>query len=433
VKRLLADQMGLGKTWIALHLIPQGWGAILTGPVNAKEVWAQHVAMLRPEMTIKKLKSRKEFDLPVSNEAVIGNYEQIEGSIGALAKYHPNKIVLIIDEIHLIKSPNAKRTKDIRKLAENIRDQGGLVYGLTGTAVLNGESLEIWNHLVTLGIQDIAFPGGFPEMCKLGGMGKITVPNGRGGFVDTWKQVRDPQPEFAERLRRVMLRRTRKDVFKDTPAKVYHKILIPLEGAKGRELRALLESLRKDLVRYGNRDILEVMGDPLVLETFSIIRKASADLKITEMFKWIAEHEENFPREGDFYPEPLLVASAHVEPIESLRKLPGWRIISGAVKSEERGEIAQEFRDGKLAGVGFTIAAGGEGINLCRQGARRMLFVDCDWRPGKMSQAEDRLRPHQLKESCEYSYLVLDHPLEVKVWETLMRKKDYNEKAGLGE
>jgi SNF2 family DNA or RNA helicase len=118
---------------------------------------------------------------------------------------------------------------------------------------------------------------------------------------------------------------------------------------------------------------------------------------------------------------PLVVFSAHVEPVRSLGSREGWAFIDGSTSATDRLRIEEEFQAGKLRGVAMSIKAAGVAITLTR--AWKALFVDMDWTPAGNAQAEDRLcRIGQGSGKVEIVQMASDHPLDLRVLELLREK-----------
>lgn len=434
--RLLADDMGLGKTRMALHLIPIGWGAIVVSPVNARGEWAEECQKLFPDIKISPIKTKGQFRLPLKDELIICNYEQVNSREAPMVAYLGHKVVLICDEMHLIKNPEAQKTISLRAIASAILDCRGRVYGLTGTPLLN-RATELWQHAVTLGMQDYLFPGGWPEFTKLGGLGKRIVDHtywdGKRKVtrkVEKWVQVHLPLPEFSNRISRMVIRRTRKDVFPQTPPKIRKFVSVPVAGEGSDEVKKVLKELSSSMQ---GEDIETSLNCPLRLKDISRMRKLASEVKYPYVLDWVTEHEELYPKEKDGYPCPIIVAGHHTEALKRLASREDWMHITGDCSADQRKQTAQLFKEGKLAGVAISITAGGQGINLWREGANRMLFIEEDFRPGFNLQMEDRLRPHLISQQCEYTYLRLNHPIDVLVSENRRQKMELINHVGLGE
>jgi len=118
---------------------------------------------------------------------------------------------------------------------------------------------------------------------------------------------------------------------------------------------------------------------------------------------------------------PLVVFSAHVEPVRSLGARAGWAYIDGSTSMEDRERIVDQFQNGKMPGIALSIRAAGVGLTLTR--AWKAVFVDLDWTPAGNAQAEDRLcRIGQTHDHIEIVQMVSDHPLDLRVLELLAEK-----------
>ena len=137
------------------------------------------------------------------------------------------------------------------------------------------------------------------------------------------------------------------------------------------------------------------------------------------MLELVESHEEE--------EVPLIVFSAHRNPIIELGKRDGWEIITGDTKSEERQKIVNRFQAGELRGVGLTIQAGGVGLTLTK--AWKAIFVDLDWTPALNQQAEDRLCRIGQTRPVEIVRLVSDHVLDKHILNLLSSKISLFEKA----
>jgi superfamily II DNA or RNA helicase len=148
-------------------------------------------------------------------------------------------------------------------------------------------------------------------------------------------------------------------------------------------------------------------------EDFSKVRKALAKARIPAM--------EEFCQDCEDQDVPLVVFSAHRDPIDKLADRPGWAVITGDTPAAKRQEICDRFQRGELLGIGLTIAAGGIGINLTR--AWMALMVDQDWTPALNNQAIARLlRIGQESDKVNIVQMVSNHPLDIHVHQLLADK-----------
>jgi SNF2 family DNA or RNA helicase len=131
------------------------------------------------------------------------------------------------------------------------------------------------------------------------------------------------------------------------------------------------------------------------------------------MLQYVEEYESNA--------EPLIVFSAHRDPIDLFLDREGWAVITGDTPSKERTEIAEAFQQGKYRGLAGTIEAAGVAITLTY--ACHELFVDEEWTPGLNDQARRRVLRHGQKRSVSIDILVANHPLDRRVAEILSGKR----------
>jgi SWI/SNF-related matrix-associated actin-dependent regulator 1 of chromatin subfamily A len=413
-KRLLADDMGLGKTVQTLMALPKDCAAMAIVPSSLKYNWQQEANKWRPDLKATVLNGGKSFRLPAFGEIVIVNYdilpEYVEPKkISATSKSwevqvnwpspemsnHAKNIILIIDEAHRVKNYKAKRSKRVKGLCMS----ASRVWALTGTPLENRPQ-DLFGILETLQMQMKVF-GGWNKFVKY----MNGYQDGWGGYV--WGA---PNPIVPELLRRVMLRRKRKDVLPDLPDKSITYIKVPLPN----ELKNHMDNLWS---KHGKSFKTKELPP---FEEFSEIRQKLAASRVDSLVDLVEDHEED--------DVPLVVFSAHLEPLDKLGERDGWAKITGSTSPENRQKVVNEFQAGKLKGVAVSIRAGGVGLTLTR--AWKAIFVDLDWVPGANQQAEDRIcRIGQTSNKCEIVRMVSDHPLDLHVLELIQWKMGLIEKS----
>lgn len=419
----------------ALVALPDGAPVLVVGPPVAKAVWRRHVADWRPDLTPVVLRGRGSFRWPRSGEAVITAYpilprapEEVEAedAIGEIAANPlisreeddlfsaarggaPSEpvpgTVLIADEAHAVKNPKAARTMRTRALAEAVLARGGRCWLLTATPMLNKPD-ELWAVLETAGLGQAAF-GSFWRFV-----------HGFGGWRDrrgdwNWSE---PGPAIAEGLRRVMLRRMKRDVLKDLPPKIFREVEVEIDLATRRICDRAIEALAAAGISLA--EILEAEANAAstiegaAFEEMSAARAALAKAKIAAALDLVEEYEEA--------ETPIVVFSAHRAPIEALAARPGWGAILGGVSEDARERVQDDFQGGRLRGVACTIRAGGVAITLTR--AQGAIFVDRDYSPLVTRQAEDRIHRIGQEGSVVITRLVADHELDRRLAEIEQEK-----------
>jgi SNF2 family DNA or RNA helicase len=327
---------------------------------------------------------------------------------------------LIVDECHQYKNYKSLRSKKVKELSKAVK----VVWFLTGTPLMNRPQ-DLYGILEAGHMNALGNWFKFVELFN-------GYKNGYGGY-----EFGMPSPEVPERMKRIMLRRLKSEVLKDLPPKTYQRIEV--SGLSKELITRLNDFVLASAVREGLIDKDDVT--PKLLKDKAMVEELASKLEMTELpaFKEFSEirallAEARIPsmlEEVESYEEsetPLIVFSAHRLPILELGKRQGWKIITGDVSPEARRDIVHEFQDGKLKGIGLTIAAGGVGITLTH--ASNVLFVDLDWVPALNLQAEDRcVRIGQTANKVLIKRMSSSHPLDKHMQELIEYKIELAYKA----
>lgn len=448
-----------GKTWEFVAAMPSMAPVLLVTPSAVKLEWARAVRYLRPKFSVFIVRRKVEWRWPRPGEVVICGYEvlppsrfEVERAAVAVAdalgiKTPPrpwtdpeirrrirrelleagaptkapaewgrlNRVeadrarvtrpyagtLIGADEAHRARNPEAAVTLRFRDLSVTARGEGGRVWLLTGTPLMNRMD-DLWTVLQGAGLGVRAFsprPG-------------ASAREARGQFdIDALFPGR-----VAEKLKPVMLRRRREDVLPDLPAKLRDTVEVELDA----ETERFADSVVQGLLAVGI-DLKTATLDALMTaslksverERMSELRKKLAAAKVPALLEMV----EDLEAEG----VPLVVFADHRAPLDVLAKRDGWGRITGDESVEQKQETKDAFQAGTLRGVAVSIKAGGVGITLTR--AWRAIFVDYPWVPPLVWQAEDRLvRIGQKAQKVHLTRLVAAHVLERRVDELLAQK-----------
>lgn len=441
---LLGDDMGLGKTIQALTAFPKGARVLVVGPAVAKGVWARECRRWRPDLTPIVLSGRGSFRWPSAGELVVLNYDVLPAVVDtkgrkpgarptdaaswwkcwskewakigeAAAAAHvlatvPRGVVIVSDEAHALKGGNStQRGARFRALSRAVRDNGGRAWGLTATPLLNTPP-ELWAVLTAFGLEKEAF-GSWPNFKRIGG-GYDTR------FGTDWDPERMDKAALQAGLYRVMLRRMKVDVLKDLPPKTYSEVMVEIPAKVSKLCDAALALIESsglgsadDLIALANK----TKGSSVAFETMSKARAALATAKLEAAIELI----EAFEDAG----EPVVVFSAHRNPIDVLATRPGWAAITGDTPPAERTRIEEAFQAGHLKGVAGTIKAAGVAITLTR--ASNAIKIDEEWNPALNNQADDRIYRIGTTKPVVITRLVADHPLDIRIAELLAKKQAF--------
>jgi len=402
---LLSDDPRVGKTAQLLRALPPGASAIVVCPAVARLVWREEIRKWRPELTA--VVSTPLYP-PRRGEVAIVSYDGLVEAVDRQRICHQPlaHAQVIADEIHWCKSGGAQRTQAVRKLARRCRG----IWGASGTPLV-GTPEDLWGVLVTLGLHEEVFPLDMEStrewfdshhaafLAAFNARRMWIRRNGELVQLNRWKYG-EPAEWVREHLSRVMLRRTRADVAPHLPPKQYVTLPVPAPD----DLREHLDELAR---RWEDPDELppfEAMAGARAALARSRIRAALQQARI------MAEAG------------PLVVFSAHVEPLTAFRLFPRAGVIVGATPDEERDALIRKFQRSQLALLAVSIGAGGVAIDLSR--ASQALFVDLSWTPGDNAQAEDRLISMTKREPVQVTRMVSDHPLDLHVLGVLARKQE---------
>lgn len=411
---LLADDMGLGKTIQALIALPANASAVITCPNSLKWNWYDEGLKWRPDLNFVVCEGRKGWIDPSPGTVVIINYailpvflspKKIKDENGKPVLDRKGKFTYedvtpeatrvalanaigIFDEIQKAKNWKAARSKKVTTICTHL----GKVWAATGTPLMN-RPLDLWGILSALGLNWEVFGSWKTFVRCFNG-----YHNGYG-----WEFDGPSGPEVAERLRRVMLRRTKAEVLKDLPPKQYTTLRINgLSKEVYREMDRLLKKWEKTL---GAKQLPP-------FEEFSGLRAKIAAARIPAVIEFI----ENYEEAGT----PLVVFSAHRAPVDTLGEREGWATITGDTPAKERRNIVADFQAGAYKGLALTIQAGGEGLTLTK--SSDTLFVDLDWTPALNTQAEDRTHRIGQVNAVNIYRMVSDHDLDRHVTDLLIEK-----------
>ena len=389
---LLGDEMGLGKTIQALAAAPEDSPVLVIVPKLAKGVWSREAAKWRPDLTTSTLAGRGSFRWPTPGELVITNYDVLSDSVPEC----PTGVTMVCDEAHVCKSERSLRGQRCQLLGRAVRARGGRVWLLTGTPLLNRPT-EVWGILKVADLAEEAFG---------------SLKRFRAFFGDDLDAA--PTVEGADMLKRVMLRRRKRDVLTELPPKSYITIDVAIDEETRRICDEVVEKM-KELGISIDRAVAVALknSDDVAFELISFVRAAIATAKIPAMMDMVYLYEH--------YEEPLVIFSAHRAPIDFLAERPGWATVTGDTPPKERTAIEEAFQRGEILGIAATIAAGGTAITLTRGAS--VLFVDKAWTPALNEQAEDRCCRIGQVRGVQVTELVADHVLDQRVSAALSRKQ----------
>ncbi len=242
--------------------------------------------------------------------------------------------------------------------------------------------------------------------------------------------------ELQERLRAtVMVRRLKKDVLTELPAKRRQVVVMATNGAAA-AVRAeqeawsrhesAIEEARADLDlahAAGDKAAYEAAAKRLQLaakvafEEISLARHAVAVAKIPH----VLEHVDGMLEEGV---EKVILFAHHHDVVDALAAHYGDQAVTltGQTALEDRQAAVDRFQADPSCKVFIgSITAAGVGLTLTA--ASHVVFAELDWVPANVSQAEDRAHRIGQHNAVLVQHLVLDGSLDARMAHILVEKQ----------
>ena len=392
-RALLADEMGLGKTvqalyWLRTH--KDALPAVVVCPAYLKDNWASETAHWSRRMVPVVLHGRK----------ADGNYCQPHKSWGRTLWISNYDIILptkkrvkkkvvrikhtwtellkkcgirtvIIDEGHYIKNKSTLRARGVVELCEAVPH----LLILTGTPVEN-RPFELWYLLHLL------VPGLFRSRWRFGQ--EFCDPR-YNGFGWEFKGATKPKKLHRLLIKHCMIRRMKKDVLKDLPAKQYADITVSLPSKFQKEYDAARTDFKAWLEARGASD--EAVERSLrgeALTRMGALLQIAAMGKVPTATQWVLDTLEQEPA--------VVLFTVHVAVARGIAKAlraagVKARSVTGQTKNVQ--ELVNRFQSGKLQVLVGTFKRMGTGVTLTR--ASQVGIVELPWSPGVQEQGADRL------------------------------------------
>ncbi len=237
---LLADEPGLGKTAQALLAAQasNSYPLLAVVPNVVKTSWAREAGMWTPNHPVTVIHSDGE-TVDAFSDIVIVNYDILDRHVGWLGMHGFRGMV--VDEAHFIKNKSSLRSRNVLKLADQIRARTPrpLLMALTGTPLINDieDFLAIWQFLGWIGETE---PG--PVLLDALERTELTPADS-----DFYPAARQAVIDLG------IVRRRKVDVAADIPARRIADMPVELEGGLGASIREAERALAARLVRRYER------------------------------------------------------------------------------------------------------------------------------------------------------------------------------------
>lgn len=416
-KFLILDDMRVGKTLQALCavVLKARWPVLVVCPNNVKDVWAKHIEQYFPDLSYVVVggnpRERTE-QLATRADITIAHYEAIRIHTRLIAVNRrpvaKGEFVdrewgaIILDELHHIKSPEAKQTQMVHQLNAPVKIL------LSGTPILNGRLEELWGPL------HFAWPKKFRTYWSF----TVKYCIVKRGQIVGYKNV--------EELRRFMLANS---IRRLNPSQLEHRVLnVDLTE----EQRRLYEEIRDEMVLWMEDGKKKSIRDIMV---------RSARLKEA---CFSPELYGGSPTSSKIIALKSLVAKLLKEPGNKVIVFSQWARATRIIRRElgtyaksvayVDGDVKLKLRDAERERFQVdpdcrifigTIRANFEGIAL--HAATHVVFTDLEWVPAWNDQATRRALTREPKPiPVQVIEIRARDSIEEHVLEVLNRKRLMN-------
>lgn len=419
--RLLADEMGVGKTRTAAAAVVllNHFPCVIVCPVQVKYTWADEIAAICPDAKVTVISGRTE-PFRTGSHFYIINRDIVSFRVDQLRQLVPRQ--LVIDEAHQCGGYGTKILLALFNLSASVRKAGGGVLALTGTPITNDYTdVHRIFCLMAPGVfgHKTAFEARYcPEKIFkdkiFGGMfrgkprwmvAKEYADAKKNGLVP--KATEEAVAELSKTVRQWWLRRTRKSVWKVIPHET-HLWRVDIEDAEvaaaDKEARAAMQS-----------GAVEDNG------AFAHVRRLVAEAKIPLVIEWA----DNFLEQTG---EKLVVMCWHVEVGKALQKHFGKAAVTVGGTAESKTAAMNAFQTDPSVRLCVCNVKASTGTTLTA--ARCVLFAEMPWTWSDFCQAKDRVnRIGQEADTLDYTVCIAAGTVEEIVWKIVNRKKDLTEKV----
>jgi len=420
-RALIGDEMGLGKTIISLawtQLHNEQTPVIVVCPASLKNNWAREilkwteadkVIIINGSTNIRSI-TKDDFkgkiikgDTPLmGHRYIILNYEMVSKWKDKILEIDPKCIIL--DECHYIKNYKAKRTISTIDLAKSIPHQ----IALSGTPMLN-KPIELWTTV------NLLSPTVFDNFMDFA---YTYCSANRGGYGWDFNGASNLNELHVKLAENCMLRRLKKDVLDELPAKTRNTIILGMGGDGERQYNKAYHNLLDFLIEEKKKTKKQADRSMTaeVLVRIGALRQTIAKAKLPAAREWL----HNALDSGM---EKVVVFVHHHDTVDALYeefkdiavKVTGHESINDRDSNVQAFQMNDDIR--MLIGT-----FGAAGIGLTMTAASDVVMLELPWRPSDLTQAEDRLHRIGQEKKVTAWYLLASDTIDEYMADLLERK-----------
>lgn len=405
---MLLDEQGLGKTLQAIEAVNRSDSKLLVVvcPAIMQGTWLHHVTKY----------------LNKDIEYIIHSYEWYNNSNHikeVYKKINKLKTSVVVDECHYIKTPTSKRSKTVYQmlLLENVKQK----ILLTGTPITRDVDdlympMSVFYNGTNNWYKSIFHFRRDLMKCKHSYFGDVYS-----GFKSEYSKNL-----LIGMLKRISLRRTKKQVLNELPTISRQRIYIDIDAKIAKDSLKYLDYatyvINKDTdnaTKY--EDFASQMKEDAT--HIATIRKALGIAKVKGTLEYIDLYLETSKV------DKLVVFAVHQDVISLLVNALKEKYkdkyliheITGATSKSKRDKVIESFQtDDKPQIIVANVIAGGVGITLTK--SHVVMFAEIDWTPSNIMQAEARVHRITQDTNVQSIFLIADNSLDARIIEMIEHK-----------
>lgn len=413
---ILADEMGLGKSIQFIYFIKQvlkekhDAKILIVVPTSLVYNWQNEFEKFGKDLNYKVLYGNKSMREELLNH--LDNYNILITTYGLIREdqdLYTNLSfeIMALDEAQNIKNNNAMMTKAVKKINASCK------IALTGTPLENSIT-ELWS------IFDFIMPGYLANIKKF---------NSKYSIKDVDQDNINKLDNLKKQIAPFILRRKKKDVLKDLPAKIENNIYVDLNEDQKKIYAAEVEKTKRKIdellktsgfekSRFEILTLLIRLRQICISPNIIFENYKNESAKIEELVKIVKEVITNGHK--------ILIFTSFKTALDLVQKRFKQEKISsytidGSVNSKKRMELVNKFNNDDTNTFLITIKAGGTGLNLTS--ADVVIHLDLWWNPQVENQATDRSHRIGQKNNVEVIKIICKGTIEERILELQNKKK----------
>jgi SWI/SNF-related matrix-associated actin-dependent regulator 1 of chromatin subfamily A len=399
-KFILADDMGLGKTSAAIvaSIEAKPNKTLVICPASLKQNWKREIENYtdKPIYICEGKKYEDSADYVIINYDIMKNFHSLKSKEETIIQKSKFDLV-IIDESHYIKSPQASRTKLINDICKDINK----IWLLTGTP-LTSRPIDYFN---LLSLVDSPVSKNWMAYVKrycagyqfTVGMNKVWNVNGASNL-----------DELRERTSPLLLRRLKENVL-DLPEKIITPVYLTLKSKE-------YENVMGEYFDWVKNNPKESKSLSVQFTKLMKVRQIIADEKVKNTIELIQNTLEQERK--------VIVFSNFTGSLNKIYEHFKKNAVKldGSSTTKQRQDSVDKFQnEDKIKVFVGNIKAAGVGITLTSGDV--VIFNDLSFVPADHSQAEDRAYRIGQKNSVSVLYPIFENTIEGIIYDMLDRKK----------